>query len=181
MLLTRDDFYKRLGHALSQARLKRGLSQAEVAEGLNQVPIDPERCLRRVAALSVMAESIRRQKGLTSKQVAERGILSVEFVRDLEAGKIFNPEIYQVYCLSYGLGLPFSRFEKKVDRLSRIELDENDMPVRRSRERVQLSQPAPRSLLGSGNKDNATPPERECGTPEMGVPNEEPPDGTDGF
>lgn len=181
MLLTREDFYKGLGHALSQARLKRGLSQAEVADGLNQVPIDPERCLRRIAALSVMAGSIRRQKGMTRKQVAERGNLSVEFVRDLEAGKIFNPEVYLVYCLSYGLGLPFSRFEKKVDRLSRIELDENDMPVRRSRERAQLPQPAARRLRGSGNKDNATPPEEGCGTPGMGGSDEEPPDGTDGL
>jgi transcriptional regulator with XRE-family HTH domain len=181
MLLTREDFYKGLGHALSQARLKRGLSQAEVAEGLNQVPIDPERCLRRIAALSVMAGSIRRQKGLTRRQVAERGSLSVEFVRDLEAGKIFNPEVYQVYCLSYGLGLPFSKFEKKVDRLSSIELDENDMPVRRGRKRAQLPQPIPRRLLESGNKDNATPPERESGTPETGGSSDESPDGTDGF
>jgi transcriptional regulator with XRE-family HTH domain len=128
-----------------------------------------------------MAGSIRRQKGLTRKQVAERGSLSVEFVRDLEAGKIFNPEVYQVYCLSYGLGLPFSKFEKRVDRLSRIELDENDMPVRRSRKRAQLPQPSPPRLLGSGNEDSATPPERECGTPETGGSNEEPPDGTDGL
>ena len=181
MLLTREDFYKRLGHALSQARLKRGLSQAEVAEGLNQVPIDPERCLRRIAALSVMAGSIRRQKGLTRKQVAERGSLSVEFVRDLEAGKIFNPEVYMVYCLSYGLGFPFSKFEKKVDRLSRIELDENDMPVRQGRKRAQPPQPVPPRLLGSGDKDSATPPERERSTPETGGPNDEPPDGTDGL
>jgi transcriptional regulator with XRE-family HTH domain len=177
MLLTRDDFYKGLGHALSRARLKRGLSQAEVAEGLNQVPIDPERCLRRIAALSVMAGSIRRQKGLTRRQVAERGSLSVEFVRDLEAGKIFNPEVYLVYCLSYGLGLPFSIFEKKVDRLSRIELDENDMPVRRRRVRAQLSQPATRRPLESENKDSTTPSEKECGTPETGGSNEEPPGG----
>jgi len=181
MLLTREDFYKRLGHALSQARLKRGLSQAEVAEGLNHVPIDPERCLRRIAALSVMAGSIRRQKGLSRKQVAERGNLSVEFVRDLETGKIFNPEVYQVYCLSYGLGLPFSKFEKKVDRLSRIELDENDMPVRRGRKRAQLPQPTPRRLMGSGNKDSTTPSGKDRGTPGMGGSNEEPPDGTDGL
>jgi transcriptional regulator with XRE-family HTH domain len=180
MLLTREDFYKRLGHALRQARLKRGLSQAKVAERLNQVPIDPERCLRRVAALSVMARSIRRQKGLTRKQVAERSNLSVEFVRDLEAGKIFNPEMYLVYCLSYGLGLPFSRFEKKVDRLSRIELDENDMPLRRGRKQALLPQPTTR-LLESANKDSAAPPEKGRGTPEMGGSNEEPPGGTDGL
>ena len=181
MLLTREDFYKGLGHALSQARLKRGLSQAEVAEGLNQVPIDPERCLRRIAALSVMAGSIRRQKGLTRKQVAERGKLSVEFVRNMEAGKILNPDVYLVYCLSYGLGLPFSKFEKKVDGLSRIELDENDMPVRRGRKRAQLPQPASRRLRGSGNNDSAAPLERESGTQKTGGSNEEPPDGTDGL
>ena len=181
MLLTREDFYKRLGHALSQARLKRGLSQAEVAEGLNQVPIDPERCLRRIAALSVMAGSIRRQKGLTRKQVAERGKLSVEFVRDMEAGKILNPEVYLVYCLSYGLGLPFSKFEKKVDRLSRIELDENDMPVRKGRKRAQLPLPVPPRMVESENKESATPPERERSTPETGGSSDEPPEGTDGF
>jgi transcriptional regulator with XRE-family HTH domain len=120
-----------------QARVERGLSQAEVAAKLNQTPIDPERCLRRIAALSVLAGSIRRQKGLTRKQVAERGNLSIEFVRDMEAGKIFNPEVYLVYCLSYGLRLSYSKFEGKVDRLSRIELDENDVPVRRSRKRAE--------------------------------------------
>jgi transcriptional regulator with XRE-family HTH domain len=166
MLLTRAEFYKRLGGALRHARLERGLSQREPAERLNQVPIDKEQCLRRIAALSVMAENIRRRKRLTREQVATRGKLPVEFVSHLEAGKIFNPEAYSVYCLSYGLGLSFSEFEKKVDRLSRTELDENDVPVRRGRKRAQ---PAP-PLMESGNQDGAAAPER--GTPGMGGSNE---------
>jgi hypothetical protein len=70
-LLNRDEFYQRLGHALKQARLERGLSQEEAAEGLNQTPIDLERCLRRIAAMSVMAASIRRRKSLSRKPPLE--------------------------------------------------------------------------------------------------------------
>jgi transcriptional regulator with XRE-family HTH domain len=182
-LLTREEFYKRIGQALRSAPEKRGLSREELAERLNQTSIDPERCLRRIAALSVMAGSIRKQKGLTRKQVAERANLSVEFVRDMEAGKIFNPEIYLVYCLSYGLRMPYSKFEKRVDRLSRIELDENDMPIRRRKKRAELPKPTPRRLLGSGNseKESAAQRKQERGTSGMGGSDDEPPNGTDGL
>jgi hypothetical protein len=50
--------------------------------------------MRKLAALSIMTGHIWREKGLTRKQVAKRGNLSVEFVRDMEACKVFNPELY---------------------------------------------------------------------------------------
>jgi hypothetical protein len=52
------------------------------------------RYMRKLAALSIMTGHIWREKGLTRKQVAKRGNLSVEFVRDMEACKVFNPELY---------------------------------------------------------------------------------------
>jgi transcriptional regulator with XRE-family HTH domain len=129
-LLSKERFYQMLGQALQSAREKRGLSRAEAAEQLNKTSLDPERLLRLVAARSVLAAHIRRQKGLTREQVAERGHLAVEFVRDMEEGKILDPEIYSLYCLSYGLRLSFAKFEAKVERLSRTLLDEHDRPIR---------------------------------------------------
>jgi transcriptional regulator with XRE-family HTH domain len=131
--LTREQFYKLLGQALKNAREQRGLSREQLADQLKQMPIDPERHLRHIAALSIIAGHIRQKKRLTRKQVAERANLPVAFVRDMEAGKIWNPEIYSIYCLAYGLRTAYPAFEKRVDVLSRTELDENDRPVRKKK------------------------------------------------
>ena len=146
VLLTREEFYRRLGQVLRREREKRGLSRAELAEQLNQMPIDPERHLRHIAALSIVAGHVRRKKRLTLKQVAERANLPVEFVRDMEAGKIWNPETYSIYCLAYGLHAAYPAFEKRVDVLSRTELDKNDRPVRRKKKHASLPKSNP-SLL----------------------------------
>ena len=152
-LLTREEFYKRLGQALRNLREERGLSRKQLAEQLNQMSVDPERHLRHIAALSIIAGHIRRQKGLSRKQVAERGNLPLEFVRDMEAGKVWNPEVYSIYCLAYGLRTAYRTFEKKVDVLSRTELDENDRPVRRKKKHTSLPQPHPPSS-GAGSTES---------------------------
>ena len=156
-LLTREEFYKRLGQALRNAREKRGLSRAQLAEQLKHNPIDPERHLRQVAALSVIAGQIRRRKGLSRKQVAERANLPVAFVRDMEAGKIWNPETYSIYCLAYGLRTAYPAFEKRVDVLSRTELDENDRPVRRKKKHTSLPQSHPPLLLEPDSTEEEKP------------------------
>jgi transcriptional regulator with XRE-family HTH domain len=150
-LLTREEFYKLLGHALRNAREERGLSREQLAEQLKQMPIDPERHLRHIAALSIIAGHIRRKKRLTLKQVAERAKLPVEFVRDMEAGKIWNPETYAIYCLSYGLRTAYPALEKRVDVLSHTELDGNDKPVRRKKKHASLPQAHPPLLLETGS------------------------------
>ena len=94
-------------------------------------------------ALSIIAGHIRRKKRLTRKQVAERANLTVEFVRDMEVGKIWNPETYSIYCLAYGLRTAYPAFEKRVDVLSRTELDENDRPVRRKKKNTSLPKSEP--------------------------------------
>ena len=157
VLLTREEFYKRLGRALRNAREKRGLSRVQLAEQLKQIPIDPERHLRQIAALSVIAGQIRRQKGLSRKQVAERANLPVEFVRDMEAGKLWNPETYSVYCLAYGLRTTYPTLEKRVDALSRTELDENDRPARRKKKHNSLPKQHPPLLLEPGSTEEETP------------------------
>jgi transcriptional regulator with XRE-family HTH domain len=156
-LLTREEFYKLLGHVLRRAREKRGLSREQLAAQLNQMPIDPERHLRHIAALSIMAGHIRRTKGLTRKQVADRAHLPVEFVRDLEAGKIWNPEVYSIYCLAYGLRTSFSAFEKRVDVLSRTELDENDRPVRKKKKTASFPPSHPLLLLEPASNEGEKP------------------------
>jgi transcriptional regulator with XRE-family HTH domain len=129
-MLTRDEFNKRFGQAIKSAREAQGLSRAELAERMRQHPVDPERYLRRLAALCTLAFHIRKQKKLTHKQVAERGKIPISFVRDLEACKIHNPDSYLVYCLTFGLGIPYARFEKRVDWLAKTPLNENDRPIR---------------------------------------------------
>jgi transcriptional regulator with XRE-family HTH domain len=129
-MLTRNEFNKGFGQAIKAAREAQGLSRAELAERIRQHPVDPEWYLRRLAALCTLACHIRKQKKLTHRQVAERGKIPVRFVRDLEACKIHNPDTYLFYCLSFGLGIPYARFEKRVDRLARTTLDENDRPIR---------------------------------------------------
>jgi transcriptional regulator with XRE-family HTH domain len=165
-LLTRQQFSKRIGQGLRRQRQKRALSRQEVADRLNQSLGDHEWHLRVVAALSVTATHIRWKKGLTCEQVAERGNLPMRFVRNVEAGKILDPDLYLVYCLTYRLRTPFSKFIKKVHRLSRTELDEHDRPIRRKRKNAPLPQPHQRLLLGSGNRDygSAVPREEEHGT-----------------
>jgi transcriptional regulator with XRE-family HTH domain len=132
-MLTRDQFNKGFGQAIRAAREEQGLSRAELAERIRQHPVDPERYLRRLAALCTLAFHIRKQKKLTHKQVAERGKIPVGFVRDLEACKIHNPDSYLLYCLAFGLGIPYSKFEKRVDRLAKTPLDENDRPIQKEK------------------------------------------------
>jgi transcriptional regulator with XRE-family HTH domain len=129
-MLTREEFNKAFGQAIKAVREAQGLSRAELAARMRQRPVDPEWYLRRLAGLCSLAYLIRKQKKLTHKQVAERGKIPIGFVRDLEACKIHNPDSYLVYCLSFGLGIPYSRFEKRVDRLAKTPLDENDRPIR---------------------------------------------------
>jgi transcriptional regulator with XRE-family HTH domain len=157
VLLTKEEFYRRLGQVLKSEREKLGLSRAQVAEQLRQVLIDHERHLRKIAALSVLAGHIRRQKGLSRKQVAQRGNLPVKFVRDIEAGKIVNPEMYLVYCLSYGLRIPLSQFEKRIDRLSRTELDEHDRPVFKKKKHTPFLQSNPPRLIEPGSTEKEKP------------------------
>jgi ribosome-binding protein aMBF1 (putative translation factor) len=128
-LLSRREFYQMLGHALRNAREKLALSRAQAAEELNQIRPDPEQVLRSIAARMVVATQIRRQKKLTREQVAKRGNLPVEFVRDFEEGKILNPDVYSVYCLSYGLRISLAKFQARVERLSRTPLDKDDRPI----------------------------------------------------
>ena len=134
-MLTREEFNKAFGQAIKAAREAQGLSQAQLAERIRQHPVDPEWYLRRLAALCTLAFQIRKQKKLTHKQVAERSKIPIGFVRDLEACKIHNPDGYLVYCLSFGLGIPYARFEKRVDRLAKTPLDENDRPIRKSKKK----------------------------------------------
>ena len=72
---------------------------------------------------------------LTHKQVAERGKIPIRFVRGLEACKIHNPDSYLVYCLTFGLGIPYVSFEKRVERLAKTRLDENDRPIRKEKKK----------------------------------------------
>ena len=134
-MLTRDEFNKGFGQAIKAAREAQGLSRAELAERMRQHPVDLEWYLRRLAALCTLAFDIRRQKKLTQRQVAERGKIPIGFVRDLEACKIQNPDSYLVYCLTFGLGIPYTRFEKRVDRLAKTPLDENDRPIRKEKKK----------------------------------------------
>src|ERR1700722_14203941 len=128
-MLTREEFNKAFGQAIKAAREAQGLSLVQLAERMRQHPVDPERYLRRLAALCTLAFHIRKQKKLTHKQVAERGKMPIGFVRDLEACKIHNPDSYLVYCLTFGLGIPYARFEKRVDRLAKIPFDEKGKPT----------------------------------------------------
>ena len=116
------------------ARERRGLSRDELAERLSQNPVDPEDYLRRLAALCTLAQTIREQKGLTHKQVAERAKVPVRFVRDLEACKIRDPDAYNVYCLTFGLGVPYPKFGARIARLSRTPLDDQDGAISAKRE-----------------------------------------------
>src|SRR3984957_14552547 len=134
-MLTRDEFNKGFGQGIKTAPEGRGVSRAELAERIRQHPVDPERYLRRLAALCTLAYLIRKQKKLTHRQVAERGRIPIGFVRDLGACKIHNPDSYLVYCLTFGLGLPYARFEKRVDRLAKTPLDENDRPIRKEKKK----------------------------------------------
>ena len=132
-MLTRDEFNKGVGQAIKAVREAQGLSRAELAERMREHPVDPEWYLRRLAALCTLAYHIRKQKKLTHQQVAKRGKIPIRFVRDLEACKIHNPDSYLVYCLSFGLGIPYARFEKRVDQLAQTPLDENDRPIRKKK------------------------------------------------
>ena len=134
-MLTRDEFNKGIGQAIQALREARGLSRAELAKRMREHPVDPEWYLRRLAALCTLAYHIRKQKKLTHQQVAKRGKIPIRFVRDLEACKIHNPDSYLVYCLTFGLGIPYARFEKRVDRLAQTPLDENDRPIRKSKKK----------------------------------------------
>lgn len=134
-MLTKEQFHKSIGQAIQALREKQGLSRAQLAKRINERPIDPEWYLRRIAALGIIANHIRKQKKLTVQQVAVRGKVPVQFVRDLEASKIPNPESYLIYCLTFGLGISYAKFEERVTRLAKTPLDENDEPIRKKKKK----------------------------------------------
>ena len=68
-----------------------------------------------------------------------------------------NPETYSIYCLAYDLRTAYSAFEKRVDALSRTELDEGDRPVRRKKKRTSPPQSHPPLLLEPDSTEEEKP------------------------
>lgn len=152
LMLTRKEFYRGFGQALRAAREKQGMSRAELAERMTQNPVDPEKHLRQLAALCTLAQTIRKQNGLTHEQVAERAKLPAQFVRDLEACKNHNPDGYSVYCLSFGLGITYRKFVAKMDSLARTPLDDQDRPIPTKREKATRRSTPRRAPDGRADK-----------------------------
>lgn len=127
-MLTRDEFNQAFGAALKQAREVRGLSQEEAAAALSKnsikTPQEEDEYLRTIAALCTVATSMREEQGWTPEQLAERSQIPVEFLRNLEAAKDFNPDPYFLYCLSWGLGITYSEFWRRAEELLLIPDDE---------------------------------------------------------
>ena len=122
MRISREEFNQAIGAALSALRVERGFSQSEVAEGINAIPEleRQERGTRAVAAHAALSIILRNEQGLTQEELAKRSQVSLEFVRDLEAGKDPNPDFYFLYCLSIGFNLSFAEFARRAEELSDI-------------------------------------------------------------
>jgi transcriptional regulator with XRE-family HTH domain len=134
-LLSREEFNRRFAQRIGELRQARGLSRAEMAEGLkqaleNRTPADVEMALRRIAALAAVITSQREKRRWTYDQLAERSGVPVQFIRDLEELKDFNPDTYFLYRVGNGLGFDFPALLRKVWRLAGTELDGDPIHLR---------------------------------------------------
>lgn len=127
-MLSSDEFSRRFGQAVREAREHRGLTQEELGERMSRQTQGSEMSLVVRAAISALITVARRDKKFTYGQIAERSKLTVAYIRDLEALKIDEPDSYSIYCLSYGLRTSCAMFMDRLYRMVQEELKRGSSP-----------------------------------------------------
>jgi transcriptional regulator with XRE-family HTH domain len=125
--LSRREFNRSFGLNIKTIRQARSISRPDLAASLRaavRTSGTEHEHLRTVAASSAATTRMRENLGLTQEQLAARSRVPVEFVRSLEAAKDVNPDVYSLYCLSYGLGVSFPTFWQRVEEFLPIGKDE---------------------------------------------------------
>ena len=125
--LSREEFNRRLGLNVKAVRRARRMSRSDLSASLQaniSTSENEDEQLRTIAAFSATTTRMREDLGLTQKQLAARSRVSLEFVRNLEAARDPNPDMYLIYCLSYGLDVPFRTFWRRVEEFLLISEDD---------------------------------------------------------
>jgi DNA-binding transcriptional regulator YiaG len=126
--LSRREFNRRFGLGIKAIRQAKEMSRLDLAASLHgslSRPRSEDEHLRTVAAFSAATTCMREEQGLTQDELAARSRVPLDFVRNLEAAKDTNPDGYFLYCLSYGLGVPFSKFRERAEEFLLLPDDES--------------------------------------------------------
>ena len=126
--LSRREFNRSFGLGVRAIRQAKGMSRLDLAvslQGSLSTSRSEDEHLRTVAAFSATTTWMREEQGLTQDELAARSRVPLDFVRNLEAAKDANPDGYFLYCLSYGLGVPFSTFWQRVEEFLLLPDDES--------------------------------------------------------
>jgi transcriptional regulator with XRE-family HTH domain len=121
--LSRREFNRHFGLSVKAIRQAKNLSRRDLAASLQATRSTSESedvFPRTVAAFGAATTRMREDLGLTKEQLAVRSRVPLEFVCNLEAARDTNPDIYLLYCLSFGLGVPLSTFWRRAEEFLSI-------------------------------------------------------------
>jgi transcriptional regulator with XRE-family HTH domain len=85
-----------------------------------------------LVSIGVVALQIREEHGLTQRDVARRGKISLRFVQRLESDQLEGYELFQIYRLSIGLGISIQDFYGRLgpQHPFNVEIAVNTVPTK---------------------------------------------------
>jgi hypothetical protein len=129
-MLTRHQFWKLFFQRLEQLAELRGMSAAEfeaLKEKLWNAKIqaekdDAEESHHYRASVACAAQQLRTEKGLTQREVAQRGKIPLALVQGIEDNTLQNFTHYELYRLGYGLRLkPLAEVAELLQRVGELQ------------------------------------------------------------
>ena len=129
-MLTRREFWKLFFQRLEQRPEFRGMSDAEF-EALKEklwnaksevAKNDAEESHHYRASVACAAQQLRTEKGLTQREVAQRGKIPHALVQEIEDNTLQNFTHYELYRLGYGVCLkPLAEVAELLQRVKELE------------------------------------------------------------
>jgi hypothetical protein len=129
-MLTRHQFWKLFFRRLEQRAELRGMSSAEfeaLKEKLCNAKIGPEKddaeeSHHYRASVACAAQQLRTEKGLTQREVAQRGKILLALVQGIEDNTLHKCTHYELYRLGYGLRpKPLAEVAELLQRVGELQ------------------------------------------------------------
>jgi hypothetical protein len=128
-MLTRHQFWKLFFQRVEKLAKLRGISADELeaimqkSRSIEGRPEDDHaKNPRHRACIATAARQLRTEKGLTQRDVAQRGKIPLALVRGIEDNTFHNFTHYELYRLGYGLRLkPLAEAAEFLERVGQLE------------------------------------------------------------
>jgi hypothetical protein len=129
-ILTRHQFWKLFFQRLEQMAELRGMSAAEfeaLKEKIWNAKGEPEKDKAEEsshyrACVAAAAQQLRTEKGLTQREVAQRGKIPLQLVQGIEDNTLHTFTHYELYRLGYGLRLkPLAEVAELLQRVEELQ------------------------------------------------------------